>query len=385
MLGLGRDRFGPGVRAKVVEAVVETRSFSRAGRVLARLAEIAISGRHAGRIARSFGEREVARQAARVEAFEAGELPVEVANPPDLAVVQTDGGRVNTRTEGRGPGTHDPAWRETKNALFLRMASGEHASDPCPEPPVWPRNRRRVRELAIGIGGSAEGVAEPPDDEPDHDETGYEPPKPLLRTCLSSTDDSRAFGRSMAAEAHRKGFDRARRRAFLGDGLKGNWTTWRRWFPTYTPIVDLLHVVAHVYRAAVTVGGDEDFGWGLALEWTRACWQGRVADVLADLDEWLAAHPVAEGERPPEDDPREIVRREAGYLRGNALRMNYPEYRRRGLPITTALMESLIKEIHWRVKGTEKFWNDPGGTNPILALQAAALSEDERFATLLAE
>lgn len=382
MLGLGAELFGPGVRAKVAIAAVETRSFQRAERVLAGLSGIAISGRHVGRIARGFGERLVGEQSARTEAFEEGTLDVEVANPPELAVVEIDGGNVNTRAEGHGPGVHEPGWRATKNALFQRMASTEHDVDPCPEPPDWLQNRRRVRQLALEIGGSAEGVEAPEDDESGECSPGYDAPRPLVRTCLASTVDYAEFGRAMAVEAHRRSFDRAPRRAFLGDGYAANWTIWKRRFPTYVPIVDLLHVVAHVYRAAVAVGGDEDFGWGLALEWTRACWQGRVADVAADLEEWLAERPPADEEVAP-DDPREIVRRQIGYLRTNAERMQYPEYRRRGLPITTALMESLVKEIHWRVKGTEKFWNLPGGTDPILALQAAALSEDERFEQLL--
>ena len=42
-------------------------------------------------------------------------------------------------------------------------------------------------------------------------------------------------------------------------------------------------------------------------------------------------------------------------------------------------MESLIKEMNYRVKGSEKFWNNPAGANHILAVKAAALSEDERL------
>jgi hypothetical protein len=42
-------------------------------------------------------------------------------------------------------------------------------------------------------------------------------------------------------------------------------------------------------------------------------------------------------------------------------------------------MESLIKEVSYRVKGTQKFWNDPTGANRILAVKAAAISEDDRL------
>jgi hypothetical protein len=59
--------------------------------------------------------------------------------------------------------------------------------------------------------------------------------------------------------------------------------------------------------------------------------------------------------------------------------MNYPDYRRQGLPVTTAWMESLVKERNWRVKGTEMFWNNPERAEAILQVRAAALSEDDRL------
>ncbi len=37
--------------------------------------------------------------------------------------------------------------------------------------------------------------------------------------------------------------------------------------------------------------------------------------------------------------------------------------------------------MNYRVKGTEKFWNDPESANHILAVKAAALSDDDRLYT----
>ncbi len=59
--------------------------------------------------------------------------------------------------------------------------------------------------------------------------------------------------------------------------------------------------------------------------------------------------------------------------------MKYPEYRQAGLPLTTAWMESLVKEMNYRVKGTEMFWNDPEGAEAILQVRAASLCDDERL------
>ncbi len=54
------------------------------------------------------------------------------------------------------------------------------------------------------------------------------------------------------------------------------------------------------------------------------------------------------------------------------------------MPVTSTLMESLVKEFNHRVKGTEKFWNDPQGAEAILTVRAALLSEDGRFAQFFA-
>jgi hypothetical protein len=59
--------------------------------------------------------------------------------------------------------------------------------------------------------------------------------------------------------------------------------------------------------------------------------------------------------------------------------MDYPTYRRLGLPVTSSPMESLVKQINVRVKGTEMFWDDPDGAEAILRLRAASLSDDGRL------
>jgi hypothetical protein len=103
----------------------------------------------------------------------------------------------------------------------------------------------------------------------------------------------------------------------------------------------------------------------------RGCWQGEVDQILEELAQWQArlGEPPTEA---PAGDPREILRVKRQYLRHNRPRMNYPEYRRQGLPVTTAWMESLVKEVNWRVKGTEMFWNNPEGAEAILRIRAAS-------------
>ncbi|TWU44257.1 hypothetical protein Q31b_17930 [Novipirellula aureliae] len=56
--------------------------------------------------------------------------------------------------------------------------------------------------------------------------------------------------------------------------------------------------------------------------------------------------------------------------------MDYPEYRRRGYPLTSSIMESTVKQVNRRVKGSEKFWSTAGG-EAVLGLRAAYISDSK--------
>jgi hypothetical protein len=75
-----------------------------------------------------------------------------------------------------------------------------------------------------------------------------------------------------------------------------------------------------------------------------------------------------------------VVATALSYLQGNKERMRYAEYRKDGLPITSSLVESLVKQFNYRVKGTEKFWSEEGAEG-ILQLRADVLSDGDSLAS----
>jgi hypothetical protein len=98
-------------------------------------------------------------------------------------------------------------------------------------------------------------------------------------------------------------------------------------------------------------------------------------DVLAELQ----AHQQRLGLPPQDasaDDPRQRVARAIMYYTNHQSRMNSPQYRRLGLPITSSLMESTIKQLSQRVKGTEKF-RTKSNAEAILQLRADYLSDSQ--------
>jgi hypothetical protein len=202
-------------------------------------------------------------------------------------------------------------------------------------------------------------------------------PRRLVRTAVATMQAVVAFGWMVAAEAQRRGFYQAIRRAIVGDG--GNWIgpVGDMHFPGWTQILDFLHLLTHLYAAATAAYRTSGkLAWRLYERLLRAAWAGQVEQVRALLHEQLErlGLPPADARQ---DDPRRIVALTLGYVGQNARRMNYPQYRREGLPVTSAAVESLIKQFNQRVKGTEKFWLR-GGAEAVLQSRAAFLSEDGR-------
>lgn len=378
-LGLDSREVTPCLVRRICFASAETRSDERASIVLREVGGNQVSDSSVFRIARQVGT-ELAEVRDQAEGEQA--LAQSPEARPRLAVAQCDGGRIRTREAGQGRGVHGAAWRETKNACLLRMTHRTFMNDPQPELPAAFCDPRHVAEIA-------EMAAPPPLPETvaaEPDAPAKEPswrPERLVRTCLSSMADSDTFGQQMQREAHQRRFFESPFRAFLGDGQAWNWSIWKQHFRTFIPILDFIHVLAYLYAAALTRHSDFSAAWACYLEMARDCWQGRVAEVIDRLQTWLAEQGVT-SEAPLDDkDPRKAISDAVRYLTNNQTRMNYPRYRRLGLPVTTALMESLVKQINYRVKGTEMFWDDPVGAEAILQLRAAALCDDGRLETYL--
>ena len=141
----------------------------------------------------------------------------------------------------------------------------------------------------------------------------------------------------------------------------------RQWFADPSP--------TNAFRAAPWKPRARAAGWARYRQWIQWVWQGQVAQVLAALQQRQAELGLPdEGE--PETSPRQVVARTLTYLGNQQGKMRYDEYRRQGLPITSSLMESAVKQVNRRVKGTEKFWSE-GGAEALLQLRADQLSDDQ--------
>jgi hypothetical protein len=357
-------------------------SFREASDDLLALAELSISPTHLRRISERVGSEWRDARDAEVQEYREHRLPRAYAGPPAVAAVMLDGGRYQSRVEGAGRGVTDPAWKEIKVACCQTYAAREHRSDPQPDPPAKFVDRAAVARLAAEIKGHAGSAAAPSpaaSRRPRRARGKRRPSRRLVRTVVTTTRDIEAFGWQVAAEVHRRGLDCARRKACLADGSHALWGLFELHLVAagFIGILDFVHLLVHLYAAAgAAEGRGSDAAWGLYIEWIGLAWAGQVVALLAALQ--VVRDRL--GEPPPgakEDDPRRVMAETIGYVRNNRERMDYPTYRRQGLPISSAPVESTIKRMNRRIKGSEKFWLTEGA-EAVAQLRAAYLSEDDR-------
>lgn len=381
-MGIDSREVTPELTRAVVHLAGEIRSFERAEITTEKVLTHKVPRSTIRRLAKQVG-LEISEQEELDERSDDKDVVV-----PEVAVVSCDGGRIRTRAPGGGRGVRlssEKGWRETKNASLERMCRNEKqvaGEDPCPLLPTSFRTAKKVANIAEK---PAPNIDQPTVDNADEkpDRVKYEGPRRVLRTAISSMASSDEFGPMMLREARRRRFDESASRAFLGDGLNWNWSIWKKYFPTFVPILDFIHAIQYVFCAAMALAADEAAGWATYVRLVTLCWQGQVDSVIEELRSTCCERGINLEEKPSDDDAHKPLVDAIRYLTNNRTRMDYPQYRRMGLPVTSAPMESLIKQINHRVKGTEMFWDDPEGAEAILHLRAAVLSEDERLDSYL--
>jgi len=384
------DTVSPGVLRKMVYAGSHAGSFQQASRDLKEEAELDISDQRIMRATKRIGQERVAERDAATQAWDALSLPEQQRSPreqvPQVACVEMDGGRLQIRDrkaseEERQRTKKAGFWREDKVGCLMSMASTVHEEDPCPQIPETLLDLGRIRKISREI----KGFCVPDEEESPREEATSQrragQPEVLVRSVIATREDIHAFGKQLAAAAWQRGFAAAPRKAFVADGQDANWTVWRKHFSHYTPILDFIHAICYVFAAAVA-GRPLREAAPTYRQWAQWMWSGKVQHVIDALR--VRQRELGLPEKGEEESPRAKVADALRYLENQKSRMRYDEYRRMGLPLTSSHIESTIKQINRRVKGTEKFWSE-GGVEALLQLAADYLSETNPLAPFWSE
>ncbi len=400
-LGIPVDgSYSPDVLDLMVYACTQQVSSRDAVNSLEKLAGLQIERRQLERWTHRIGQLRVDQRDEAVEEWSELPLPEVIGGcplpkAPEAVMVSLDGGRLQIHDRCADPPaeelgeepTAEPLleedresrsshWRESKIGCLATLKSEVHPTDPVPDIPGHfldpPRILKLSREVCRNVpqdGGKADPQS--PADRQQTDQRAKSP-EVLVKSVVATKRPYAALGLMLAAAAWARGFAGAVRKAFVADGAEINWTIWRRHFSHYIPILDFIHAISRVFQAAMAGRKFVD-GWPVYCRWAQWLWSGRVDDILAELAQRsVDLGPPAEDD--PATSPRRVVHEALTYLRNHQGFMNYAEYRRLGLPITSSLMESTVKQVSRRVKGTEKFWSE-AGSETMLQLRADYLSD----------
>jgi Uncharacterised protein family (UPF0236) len=163
-----------------------------------------------------------------------------------------------------------------------------------------------------------------------------------------------AFALLLWVAIRRLRFDQAKVLVVLSDGAK--WirelAQWLPCSPHVLLILDLYHAIHRVYEVASAVFGDTPEG----RQWRE---QQKL-----DIEQGLVEHVIDRLRflRPTGTDASKKVAELITYFENNQDRMDYPSYRRRGLRISTAAVESANYHVTGaRLKAQGMRWEEQGG------------------------
>jgi hypothetical protein len=331
-LAVAGQGMSPGLRKMTARAVAAV-PFAAAARLISELAGITLTGRRAGRRAEADGTAAAAVIEARSAAVAARQvILMPSGDPPDKLYIAIDGTgvpMVAAETEGRD-------------------GKGEHG-------------KAQTREVKMAVAFTQATV----------DEEGFPVRDPASSSYLATFAPAAGFGTLMAAEAYRRGAERARQLTILGDGAAWIWNLAAQHFPAATQIVDLYHAREHLHELGKII----EFMLGTGYnDW--------LAERLTELDHGdipailAAARALPLATRKARDRDKALH-----YFETNAHRMHYAWYRGHGLFIGSGTVEAGCKSVvGQRLKLSGMRWTEHGATGILtLRCQEASNRWDETW------
>ena len=165
------------------------------------------------------------------------------------------------------------------------------------------------------------------------------------RRYVGSLQGKDAFGQALWTQIAACGADRAQHVVWLGDGAEWVWSLKDEHLPHAVEVLDFFHARDHLHTVAHALWGEQK---PRRQRWVktqvRRLLTGRVRHVVRELRK----HARSLGPPPkgaPDDHPRKVLANNARYFETNASRMRYDQYRRRGYPIGSGVVESGCKHV----------------------------------------
>ena len=198
------------------------------------------------------------------------------------------------------------------------------------------------------------------------DEDGYAMRDPDSTTYTGAIENAEQFGKRLYVEAWKRGWSRAQKKVVLGDGAPWIWNLADQHFPGAIQIVDLFHARQHLWDLARLLFPSDTKRRNVWIGLHQKRWldKGKISKLVASLRQIQTA----------DADLAKKLRNEADYFQTNAVRMNYPKFRKQHLFVGSGVIEAGCKTVvGQRLKQSGMFWTVKGA-NSILALRCSHLN-----------
>jgi hypothetical protein len=308
----------------MVAAVGASVSFKEGEALLSELADVRISARQVERIAERIGEE------VRVD---------ERADTEGIAAQHVDG-----IAYAGMDGTGTPVRKEETEGRTGKQEDGSAKT-------------REVKLIAVWTANRIDDDGRPTRDD------GSITYSAAIETAANGSNlkELSPFASRADRESQRRRFQQAKVRVVMGDGAPWIWGMADELFYGATQIVDIFHAREHLFglgKALFGASSEEAVAWSSARK--EELEAGRFDELLAAVKERAATN----------DEARKAL----DYFTINRARMDYPEFRRRGLMIGSGNVEAGCKTVVGvRLKRAGMHWSVQGA-NAIIALRCSRLS-----------
>jgi hypothetical protein len=319
-LDIEDTEFSPGVR-RMLATVGQGIAFDQGRQQMKLLADLEVTTKAVERTAEDIGQDIATRDQAEIQRALQLDLPIVLAEPVPVSYVQVDGTGVPVvKKEAVG--------REGK-------AEGQPA---------------HTREAKLGCVFT----------QTTWDKQGFAVRDPDSTTYVGAIETAGEFGRRIYLEAWKRGWNRAGKKVFMGDGSEWIWNIAGDHFPGAIQIVDLFHARQHLWDLSRKLYPNQE------AEQRR--WMMVHQDMLdgGKIEDLVAALRLIDSSSLELADK---IRIESSYFEKNAERMRYPKFRDQHLFVGTGVIEAGCKTlIGSRCTQSGMFWT-VRGANAILALR----------------
>ena len=313
----------PGVR-RMLAVVGQASPFDQGRRQMHLLAGLDVTTKAVERTAEAIGADIAAQERKQIQKAVQLDLPVVVGEPIPILYIQVDGTGVPVTKAERG--------------------QGKVAGQPA-----------HTREAKLGCTFTQTGW----------DEEGFAIRDPGSTTYTGAIEPAADFGKRMDLEAWNRGWSRAEKKVFIGDGAAWIWNIADEHFPGAIQIVDLFHARQRLWDLArLLYPGDEVRQKRWILRHQPKLEDGKLETLVRFIRSIQGSSP----------ELTESIHKHADYFDNNAARMRYPEFRRQHLFVGSGVIEAGCKTvIGSRLKQSGMFWT-VDAANAILALRCSVLN-----------